>query len=124
MAFREDIDYNQILRKKENQKKEFVPRKFGARQVEFDRFLPSPAGYESIFYTLYFIAIPYIVGITFLFFYVAHGAYNNFALLELNAFLIIWAIGYEVTAILLLTSIFLLYVKFLRDNTKYMKLRG
>lgn len=114
------VYYNQMLREAERKKRrKRTPVKeesFSSKKVDFSKYLIIPRGYEGIAYTLYFILIPYIVGITFLFFYVAKGAYSNFELLELNAFLIIWGIGYEITSAIILLFIFFSFIKHLKST--------
>ncbi len=113
------VYYNQMLRASEKkQHKHIQETDFGSKKVDFSDYLIIMRGYESIFYTFYILAIPYIVGLIFLFFYVAEGAYSNFSLLDLTSFLIIWAIGYEVTGALILCAIFMSYLKFLKNSHK------
>ena len=58
-----------------------------------------PPGYETIFLSLYIVLLPYIMGILFLFFYIAHANFELFLLISgKSAFLFTWAIGYEVLA--------------------------
>ena len=62
-----------------------------------------PEGYENIMLAVYFLTIPYLVGLVFIFFYIGKGDYTVFlALSEGNSFLIAWAIGYEITAAIIL----------------------
>lgn len=62
-----------------------------------------PEGFENIMMAVYFASIPYIVGTLFIFFYIGKGDYNIFlSLSDDNSFLITWAIGYEVVAVLAL----------------------
>ncbi|MDD2653443.1 MAG: hypothetical protein PHX44_10400 [Sulfurimonas sp.] len=68
-------------------------------------------GYEGIFYTFYFVAIPYLMGATFLFFAVAGGKFEHFMLLEFSAFLVVWMIGYEIVAALILIAILISFFK-------------
>ena len=111
--------YNQMLRASEKkQKKTTEEVDFGSRKIDLNDYLIVMRGYESIFYGIYFICIPYIIGLIFLFFYVAEGAYSNFSLLDLTSFIIIWAIGYEVTGALILCAIFISYIKFLKNSHK------
>lgn len=115
------IYYNQILRSKErnlSRKKSQKKETFAHKEVDFKKYLIVPEGYEFLVYSFYFICIPYVVGLTFLFFYVAQGAYDNFSLMDLSSFLIIWAIGYEITAAIILVSIFISYIKFLKNSHK------
>jgi hypothetical protein len=60
-----------------------------------------PAGLEKVFLAIYSISIPYIVGLMFLYFYVAHAKTETFlALSESSSFFMTWAIGYEMIAVL------------------------
>ena len=65
-----------------------------------------PEGFEKIFLAIYFISLPYIAGLLFLFFYVAEGKPELFASLSNNSsFILTWCIGYEVLAAIILLSI-------------------
>ena len=109
--------YNQMLRAAEKKvSKQRQPKNFGSQEIDFSDYLIIPRGYEGISYTFYIIAIPYLIGLSFLFLYVAEGVYGDFSLLDLNSFLIIWAIGYEITGALILLFIFLAYLKFLKNS--------
>ncbi len=113
------IYYNQLLRASEKKKSSRpIEKDFASKNIDLSDYLIVLKNYESIFYTFYFLLIPYIVGFTFLFFYVAKGVQENFALLDLTAFLIIWAIGYEITGALILIAIFISYIKFLKNSHK------
>ena len=113
------VYYNQLLRSSEKKRKRTKSKEkdFTSKEVDFSKYLIVPSGHEGLAYTLYFIAIPYIVGITFLFFYVARAAYTNFALLDLSSFMIVWAIGYEITGALILTFIFISFLKHLQNHS-------
>jgi len=66
-----------------------------------------PERYEKIFLAIYFISLPYILGLIFFFFYVAEGKLDVFiAVNQDSPFLMVWAIGYEILAIILLFWIF------------------
>ena len=125
MSIHRDLDnkqynnlyYNQMLRASEKKKVRSKKNKdFGSKNVDFTKYLIVPSGYESIAYTFYFLAIPYIVGLVFLYFYVAKGVHENFALLDLTSFLIIWAIGYEMTGATILVFIFISFIKHLKNS--------
>jgi len=50
---------------------------------------------------IYFILLPYIAGLLFLFFYVANGKTELFlSLNDDSSFILTWAIGYEIIATL------------------------
>ncbi|WP_457746106.1 hypothetical protein [Sulfurimonas sp.] len=89
---------------------------FGSQKVEFSDFLYAPEGWESVVYTIYFVGVPYVVGAVFLFFFVAGGDWENFKLLDFNAFPIVWAIGYEIVAVIALIWIMILYLQYDDDD--------
>jgi len=89
---------------------------FASKKVEPKDFLFIPENWEFLAYTFYVVGIPYIVGAVFLFFFVAGGSYENFKLLNMNAFLIIWMIGYEIVAIFALTWILILYLQYEKEE--------
>ena len=110
--------YNQLLKneKREQQaKKQNVKSKkksFGSQTVELKDFAPVPEGWEYFVYTFYGVVLPYIVGAIFLFFAVAGGRYDNFMLLNMSAFFIVWLIGYEILSVVLLIWILILYLQY------------
>jgi len=60
-----------------------------------------PESFEKVFLAVYFIVLPYIAGLLFLFFYVAEGKSELFlSLNDDSSFILTWAIGYEVLATL------------------------
>jgi len=85
---------------------------FASQKIDFKDFLFVPDKWEGVFYTLYALCAPYIAGAVFLFFFVAGGSYENFKLLNMDAFLIIWLIGYEVIAVFALSWIMMLYLRY------------
>jgi len=111
--------YNQLVmneRRAKSSKEKGAARKkkpsFGQQKVEFSDFLYAPEGWESVVYTFYFVAIPYTIGAIFLFFFVAGGSWEHFKLLDFNAFPIVWAIGYEIVAVVALIWIMILYLQY------------
>jgi len=78
-----------------------------------------PAGFEKIFLAIYFITLPYIAGLLFLFFYVAEGKAELFlSLNDESSFILTWAIGYEIIASLILLYIVKMAVSFSIENNK------
>jgi len=92
---------------------------FGSQKVDFKDFLFIPENWEGAFYAFYGVGVPYIFGAVFLFFFVAGGNYENFKLLNMNAFLIIWLIGYEIVAVFSLIWILMLYLQYDSDEEYY-----
>ncbi|HFU74064.1 MAG TPA: hypothetical protein ENK65_00765 [Helicobacteraceae bacterium] len=89
---------------------------FGSQEVDLRKFIIAPEGYENIMFMGYFIAIPYIAGVLFLYLFVAGGHVENFMVLEISKFFIVWAIGYEVVAASLLLIIFYSFLNFKGKN--------
>lgn len=115
--------YNQMLKENRvrgsvNKKQPPVSTSFGSQKVDFKDYVFAPEGYEGIFYTLYFLMIPYMVGAVFLFLFVAGADYNNFMLLEISAFFIVWMMGYEIVATLLLIAIFISFLRYEKKPKK------
>ncbi len=92
---------------------------FSTQKVDFKDYLFVPDNWEFVAYTLYFVGIPYIVGAFFLFLFVAGGSWDNFQLLNLNAFPIVWLIGYEIVAICLLIWIMILYLTYDTEEEEF-----
>lgn len=85
---------------------------FGSQKVELRDYVIAPDGYEELAYIFYFLSIPYISGAIFLFLFVAGANFDNFMLLDLNSFLIVWLIGYEIVAAFLLFWIFIMFLQY------------
>ena len=79
-----------------------VSNKFAEQKVDLQKTpLFFPEGFENIFLTIYFITIPYITGILFLFLYASEGNTELFlSVNEFSSFIVTWAIGYEILAVL------------------------
>lgn len=89
---------------------------FSAQEVDINQYILSPEGWESVILTLYILFIPYVVGMLFLFVFIAEVAFDKFLLLDMSSILVIWAIGYEVIAITLLFLIFLSFISYLNNS--------
>jgi len=78
-----------------------------------------PAGFEKIFLAIYFVSLPYILGLLFLFFYISEGKFEVFlAVNQDSPFLMTWAIGYEILATLIILWIIKSAISFTRDNSR------
>jgi len=96
------------------------PKKFTQKEVDLaETPLFFPEGYEKIFLTIYFVTLPYIAGLLFLFFYVAEGSLEVFlSLSEEQAFILTWTIGYEIIASLILLWIVKMSLSFANESRK------
>ncbi|WP_345987586.1 hypothetical protein WCX18_10520 [Sulfurimonas sp. HSL1-2] len=92
------------------------PQPFSQQQVDLAKVFPLPEGYERLFLGLYFIIIPYVVGLLFLFIFIAKGNFNSFLALDLAMFAAVWAIGYEICASVALSIIFYMMIKYNRTH--------
>ncbi len=93
---------------------------FSQQKVTFDDTpLFFPAGMEKLFLLIYFLTLPYIAGLMFLFFYVGEGKTELFlSINEESSFILTWAIGYEIIAGLLLIYIVKMAISFSVANAK------
>jgi len=114
------VYYNQMLneerKKKVSQKRKHRAKSFGSQKVDLKDHLFIPENWEFAAYTFYIIAVPYIVGAMFLFLTIAHASFENFKLLNTSAFPIVWAIGYEIVALVALIWIMGLYLQYEDDE--------
>lgn len=83
---------------------------FAEQEIDFASIFPMPKNFEKLFLTLYFILIPYTVGLIFLFLFVAGADFERFITLDLAMIVAVWAIGYEVAASSALLIIFYMFV--------------
>jgi hypothetical protein len=104
-------DYKNRLQSSRKQNKTF-----GSQDVDVKDFIISPEGWEGIMFTFYFLSIPYITGIIFLFLFIARADLENFLIFDLTAFFVVWAIGYEIVASLILIIIFISYIKYMSKD--------
>jgi len=93
---------------------------FGQQKITYDDTpLVFPAGFEKLFLLAYFIALPYVAGLIFLYFYVGGGKTELFlSISEESSFILTWAIGYEILAALLLLYILKMAINFSINNAR------
>jgi len=82
-----------------------------------------PEGFEKIFLAVYFVSLPYILGLLFLFFYIAEGKFEVFVSVNKESpFIMTWAIGYEILAVLIILWIIKSAISFTRNNSRHRNL--
>ncbi len=84
---------------------------FAQKEVDIKAYIIAPEGYEFFMFTIYFITIPYLAGLTFLYLFVAKASFSHFLNFKISSFFVIWAIGYEILAVLILAVIAYAFVK-------------
>lgn len=94
--------------------------KFSKQEVDMTQTpLFFPEGYETIFMAIYFITLPYLAGTLFQYFYIADAKIEIFlAVYEKSMFMLIWAIGYEIIAAIILLYIIKLAFSFRSTKRK------
>ena len=92
---------------------------FSQKEIKFENTpLFFPRGLEKIFLLIYFIILPYLAGLLFLFFFVGKGKIELFnSLNNESSFIFTWIIGYEIIAILILLYIFKAAMTFKHRDT-------
>jgi len=113
----QSIDYyNQVLNAERNKKsaraRKTKAKSFASEKIDFKDYIYIPQEWEGLAYAFYIFFIPYIVGNIFLFLTIARGNIESYTMLDTSAFLIVWAIGYEVTAILMLIWITIMFLQY------------
>lgn len=89
---------------------------FFNQSLDYRDFVFSPEGYEGIVLGLYFLTLPYLSGLMFLFLFIAEANYEYFLAFNLSSFFIIWAIGYEVCAVAILIGIFIAWMTHIKKR--------
>ncbi|HFS85327.1 MAG TPA: hypothetical protein ENK72_01775 [Epsilonproteobacteria bacterium] len=79
-------------------------KKFSNKEVDLKETpLFFPAGFEKLFLVIYFMSLPYVVGLIFSFVYLSKSHYETFLRINRESpFILTWAIGYEIIAILII----------------------
>ncbi len=97
-----------------------IGNSFAKQEVRLqDTPLFFPDGFEKIFLAIYFVSLPYILGLLFLFFYIAEGKFEVFlSVNQESPFLMIWAIGYEILAVLIILAIIKSAISFTHNNSR------
>jgi hypothetical protein len=107
-AVQSAYEYQKKVRRKK------ATQSFASQEVDIKKYIISPEGYEVLMFFVYFLTIPYFAGALFLFLVVAKGTFSHFLVFKLSSYFIIWAIGYEVVAAVILFFILLNAIKFFR----------
>lgn len=103
-------EYQEKSKKVRREKEAFLHREFDYRDYIF-----APEGYEGIMLFLYIMIIPYLISLAFLFLFIAKSSYQYFLEFNLASYFVIWAIGYEICAVLVITIFF--YAWFTDDSS-------
>ena len=79
-----------------------------------------PPGYEKYFLVIYFVTLPYIAGILFVLFYIAHGDFKLLKyVIEKYAYIYLWCVGYEILAAFMLLYLIKISYEGIRQKRRY-----
>jgi len=84
---------------------------FAQKEIDVKAFIIAPEGYEAFMFVIYFLTVPYLVGLAFLYLFVAKASFSHFLNVKISSFFVIWAIGYEIIAVIALTLIAYAFAK-------------
>jgi len=94
-----------IRKEKLQQVEEEKAKGFFSKQIDLNHYIDLPESIQNLMLFIFFIAIPYLFGLMFIFFVLAQASLQSYKSLELNSFPLTWTIGYECLAFLLLLFI-------------------
>lgn len=106
---RGNLDASKNFQKRNSQRRKEAS--FGQQEIDIKAYILAPEGYEAFMFVIYFLTLPYLVGLAFLYLFIAQASFSHFLNFEISSFFVIWAIGYEVLAVITLTLIFYAFIK-------------
>lgn len=108
-----NLNASKNFQKRSTKKREQLS--FAKQEIDVKAYIFAPEGYELFMFIIYFLSIPYLIGLSFLYLFVAHGSFENFLNFKISSFFVIWAIGYEIVAAIMLAAIFYSFIKSFRS---------
>jgi len=106
---RSNLDAANRFQKRNSRRRKEVS--FAQKEVDIKAFVIAPEGYEAFMFGVYFLTIPYLVGLSFLYLFVAKASFSHFLNFKISSFFVIWAIGYEIVAVITLAMIAYAFAK-------------
>ncbi len=111
------VNEQREIRKKKKPKENKKNREFLLKRRTLSDFLP--AGNEDISLITLFTLLPYSAGMIFVFFVIADASFTKLiSLAKYHSFLLIWAIGYEIVAGILLLWFFKIIIFAIFEGTE------
>jgi hypothetical protein len=92
------------------------PKSFTQQEVKLENSIFFPPGFEKPLLAIYFIFLPYLAGLLFIFFNIAKGKLAIY--LSFNhdySFILTWAVGYEILGTMILLLILKSAITFNRE---------
>lgn len=106
---RTNLDASKNFQKRNNRRRQETS--FGQKEIDVKAYILAPEGYETFMFIVYFLTLPYLVGLAFLYLFIAQASFSHFLNFQISSFFVIWAIGYEVLAVITLTLITYAFIK-------------
>ena len=104
-----NFDASRSFQKRNNRRRKEAS--FAQQEVDVKAYVIAPEGYEAFMFTIYFLTLPYLAGLTFLYLFVARASFTHFLNFKISSFFVIWAIGYEILAVIFLILITYAFAK-------------
>jgi len=97
----EDKKYKERYEKKRKNR----INKFLTKKVSITDYINLSEGVANTLFLISFLIVPYVVGVSFIFFIIAQANIKAFNKMNINEYSVYWSIGYEVIASILLIFI-------------------
>jgi hypothetical protein len=94
---------------------------FFSQSVRISDYIFLPEGMEGFMLLIYFVLIPYGVGLIVIWLFIAGGNMDSFLVLDIFTIIPVWSIGYEVSAGLIMLNIILSGISFHFKRSAYLK---
>jgi len=104
-----NYDASRNFQKRNNRRRKEAS--FAQKDIDVKAYVIAPEGYEAFMFTVYFLTLPYLAGLTFLYLFVARASFTHFLNFKISSFFVIWAIGYEILAVISLALIAYAFAK-------------
>lgn len=99
-------------RKQFQEEKRTLVGKFLSQEIYITDYIPLSENTLYVFLFLSILSVPYILGVIFIFVFIANFAINLMPSVTILSFIASWAIGYELIAGFILFNIFKSFINF------------
>jgi len=99
-------------RKQFQEEKRTLVGKFLSQEIYITDYIPFSENTLYVFLFLTILSVPYILGVIFIFVFIANFAINLMPSVTILSFITSWAIGYELIAGFILFNIFKSFINF------------
>jgi len=93
---------------------------FFNQNVQLSDYLFLPEGLEWVMLLLYFVTIPYGIGLIVIWLFIAGGNMDSFLILDIFTIIPVWSIGYETIGGLIMLNIIISAIRFYAGKKAYL----